>query len=93
MWRPTIRVDVAMLTEPTDERDLGPLVSAWVCRVRGVGLKRRARWAVASRGGQMGVELSVRIHTPILLPFAPISYVFCTCFPPRSAATIHRHGR
>jgi hypothetical protein len=27
---------------PTDERDLGPLVSAWVCGTRGVDTKRRA---------------------------------------------------
>jgi hypothetical protein len=27
---------------PTDERDLSPLVSAWVCRVRGVGTKHHA---------------------------------------------------
>jgi hypothetical protein len=27
----------------TDERDLDPLVSAWVCEARGVGTKRRTR--------------------------------------------------
>jgi hypothetical protein len=27
---------------PTDEWDLGPLVSAWVSGARGVGMKRRA---------------------------------------------------
>jgi hypothetical protein len=36
---------------PTDERDLGPLVSAWVCGARGVGTKHCARWAAACRGG------------------------------------------
>jgi hypothetical protein len=36
---------------PTDERDLGPLVSTWVCGARGVGMKHRARWAAACRGG------------------------------------------
>jgi hypothetical protein len=36
---------------PTDERDLGLLVSAWVCGARGVGTKHRARWAAACRGG------------------------------------------
>jgi hypothetical protein len=35
----------------TDERDLDPLVSVWVCRARSVGTKRRARWAIAYRGG------------------------------------------
>jgi hypothetical protein len=29
--------------KPTDEWNLGPLVSAWVCGARGVGTKRRAR--------------------------------------------------
>jgi hypothetical protein len=28
---------------PTDERDLGPLVSTWVCGAHGVGMKHRAR--------------------------------------------------
>jgi hypothetical protein len=27
---------------------------------------------------KQGVELSARIDTPILLPFAPISFVFCS---------------
>jgi hypothetical protein len=36
---------------PTDEWGLDPLVSAWVCGARGVGTKRRARWAAAYRGG------------------------------------------
>jgi hypothetical protein len=36
---------------PIDEQDLGPLVSAWVCRAPGVGTKHRARWAAACRGG------------------------------------------
>jgi hypothetical protein len=36
------------------------------------------------------VEPCVRIHTLILLPFAHISFAFCTCFPPRSSATVHR---
>jgi hypothetical protein len=35
----------------TDMRDLGPLVSAWVCGARGVGTKHCARWAAACRGG------------------------------------------
>jgi hypothetical protein len=35
----------------TDERDLAPLVSAWVCGERGVGTKHHARWATACRGG------------------------------------------
>jgi hypothetical protein len=38
------------------------------------------------------MELSVRIHTPILLPFAPITFVFCTSFPSQPSATVHRHG-
>jgi hypothetical protein len=33
---------------------------------------------------KQGMELSIRIHTPILQPFAPICFVLCTCFPPRS---------
>jgi hypothetical protein len=37
--------------EPTDDRGLDPLVSAWVCGARGVGTKRRARWAAAYWGG------------------------------------------
>jgi hypothetical protein len=36
---------------PTDERGLGSLVSAWVCGQHGVGMKRRARWVAACRGG------------------------------------------
>jgi hypothetical protein len=36
---------------PTDERDLGPLVSAWVCGAHGVGMKRCTQWAAACRGG------------------------------------------
>jgi hypothetical protein len=36
---------------PTDERSLDPLVSVWVCGARGVGMKRRARWAAAYLGG------------------------------------------
>jgi hypothetical protein len=35
------------VSAPTDERGLDPLVSAWVCRARDVGMKRHARWAVA----------------------------------------------
>jgi hypothetical protein len=35
----------------TDERGLDPLVSVWVCGARGVGTKRRARWAAAYLGG------------------------------------------
>jgi hypothetical protein len=35
----------------TDERDLSPLVSIWVCGAHGVGTVRRARWAAACRGG------------------------------------------
>jgi hypothetical protein len=42
---------------------------------------------------KQGMEPSVRIHTHILLLFAPISFVFCTCFPSQSLATVHRHGR
>jgi hypothetical protein len=36
---------------PTDEWGLDPLVSAWVCGARDVGMKRRARWAAAYWGG------------------------------------------
>jgi hypothetical protein len=42
---------------------------------------------------KQGVEPSVRIHTPILLPFVPISFIFCTCFPSQSSAIVHRHRR
>jgi hypothetical protein len=41
---------------------------------------------------KQGMEPSVRIHTPILLPFVPISFVFCTSFPSQPSATIHRHS-
>jgi hypothetical protein len=34
----------------TDEWDLGPLVSAWVCGAHGAGTKHRARWAIDYRG-------------------------------------------
>jgi hypothetical protein len=105
MWRPTIRADVVMLTEPsrtavprgplllsgnrrargshdhvprtdwtpriwdaqgfrfsiaappfhhlvlTYKQDLGPLVNAWVCGARCMGMKCHVRWAAACRGG------------------------------------------
>jgi hypothetical protein len=64
------------------------------------GYAERAVWARSTMPDglplagedKLGVELSIQIHTPILLPFVPISFIFCTCFPPRSSATVHRHG-
>jgi hypothetical protein len=35
----------------TDEQDLDPLVSIWVCRARSVGMKRHAQWVAAYLGG------------------------------------------
>jgi hypothetical protein len=69
-------------------------------RLSGPRYAERAVWARSAAPNGLplagedkeGVEPSVRIHTPTLLPFAPISFVFCTCFPPRSSATVHRHG-
>jgi hypothetical protein len=77
---------------PTDKRVLGPPVGAWVCGVHGGGMKHRARWAVAYREYKQGMEPSVWIYTPILLPFASISFVLCTSFPSYPSATVHRHG-
>jgi hypothetical protein len=50
-------------------------------------------WTHLSASGYAEHTVCVRIHTPILLPFAPISFVFCTCFSPRSSTTVHHHGR
>jgi hypothetical protein len=77
------------------------LMSGTWARLLAPGYVERAVWARSAAPDGLpltgedkhGVELSVQIHTPILLPFAPISFVFCTCFLPRSSATIHRHGR
>jgi hypothetical protein len=79
---------------PTDERDLGPLVSAWVCGACGVGTKRSARWAAACRGGQTGDG------TERTDPYSQ-SPVFCThllCLlhflvPSQPSAIVHCHGR
>jgi hypothetical protein len=35
-----------------------------------------------------GVEPRIRIHTPVLLPFAHISFIFCTYFPPSRFKTM-----
>jgi hypothetical protein len=52
---------------------------------RTVGARSTASDGLPSAGEyKQGMELSIRIHTPILQPFAPISFVLCTCFPPRS---------
>jgi hypothetical protein len=77
------------------------LMSGTWARLSAPGCAERAVWAqsVAPDGlplageDKQGVEPSVRIHTPILLPFVPISFIFCTCFSPRCLATVHRHGR
>jgi hypothetical protein len=73
--------------------NLCPLVSAWYTE-RAVWAQSTAPDGLPLAGeDKQGVERSVRIHTPILVPFAPISFIFCSCFPPRSSATVHRHGR
>jgi hypothetical protein len=77
------------------------LLSGTCARLSATGYVEHAVWARrATPDGlplagedKQGVEPSVWIHTPILLPFAPISFVFYTYFPPQSSATVHRHGR
>jgi hypothetical protein len=77
------------------------LMSGTWARLSVPGYAERAVWAqsttpdgllLAGEDKQV-VELSVRIPTPILVPFAPIFFVFCTSFPSQSSVTIHRHGR
>jgi hypothetical protein len=66
------------------------LISETWARLSAPGHTERAVWARSTAPDglplagedKQGVEPSVWIHTPILLPFAPISFVFCTCFPP-----------
>jgi hypothetical protein len=77
------------------------LMSGTWARLSAPGYAERVVWARSAAPDRLplagedkqGVEPSVRIHTPILLPFASISVVFCTCFPSQSSATVHRHGR
>jgi hypothetical protein len=72
----------------------------WAC-LSVPGYVERAVWAQSTvpdglplaGEDKQGVKPSVRIYTPILLPFAPISFIFCTCFSPRSSTIVHHHGR
>jgi hypothetical protein len=77
------------------------LMSGTWAHLSAPGYVERAVWARSTapdglplaREDKQGMEPSTRIHTPILLPSAPISFVFCTCFPSQSSATVCRHGR
>jgi hypothetical protein len=76
------------------------LTSGTLAHLSVLGYAERTVWArsatpdglsVAGEDTQ-GMEPSEQIQTPVLLPFAPISFVFCTCFPSKSLATISLHG-
>jgi hypothetical protein len=64
------------------------LTSETLARLSAPGYVEHVVWArsIAPDGlplageDKQGMEPSVRIHTPILLPFAPISFVFYTYF-------------
>jgi hypothetical protein len=77
------------------------LMSETWARLSTPGYAERAVWAQSAVPDRLPLagedkqelEPSVWIHTPILLAFAPISFIFCSGFPSQSSAVVHRHGR